>query len=96
VSKAGKAKRTTELHKQFKGQVTIQTELREMTVFVSLMKVLAGKESLAEMVTKMVKSFEVALSIDVYNAFATTMAAVSNTASTGLRVAGILRTSSSA
>lgn len=88
VSKAGRSKRTTELHKQFKGQVTIIPEPREMTVFVSLMKVLAGKESLAEMVMKMVRSFEVALSYDVYDTFVTAMASVDNTASTGLRVAG--------
>lgn len=88
VSKAGRSKRVTELHKQFRGQVTIQTELRELSVFVSLMKVLAGKESLAEMVMKMARSFETALSIDVYNAFVTALGNVSNTATTGLRVAG--------
>ena len=88
VSKAGRSKRTTELHKQFKGQVTVIPEPREMTVFVSLMKVLAGKESLADFVVKMTRSFETALSYDVYDAFATAMGAVTNTASTGLRVAG--------
>lgn len=88
VSKAGKSKRTTELHKQFKGQVVILPEPREMTVFVSLMKVLAGKESLAEMAVKMTKSFEIALTYDVYDAFVTAMGNVSNTASTGLRTAG--------
>lgn len=88
VSKAGKAKRTTELHKQFKGQVTILTEPRQMTVFVSLMKVLAGKESLAELVVKMSRSFETTLAVDVYNAFATAMDALDTTASTGLKVAG--------
>jgi hypothetical protein len=88
VSKAGRSKRTTELRKQFKGQVTVTPEPREMTVFVSLMKVLAGKESLAEFVAKMTRSFETQLTIDVYNAFVTALGAVSNTASTGLRVAG--------
>jgi hypothetical protein len=88
VSKAGRSKRTTELHKQFKGQVTVTPEPREMTVFASLMKILAGKESLAEMAVKMVKSFEIALSYDVYDAFATAMGNLSNTALTGLRVAG--------
>lgn len=88
VSKAGRSKRTTELHKQFKGQVTVIPEPREMTVFVSLMKVLAGKESLADFVVKMTRSFETALSYDVYDAFSTAMGAVTNTASTGLRVAG--------
>jgi len=88
VSKAGRSKRTTELHKQFMGQVTVMPEPREMTVFVSLMKVLAGKESLADMVVKMTRSFETQLSYDIYAAFATAMAAVDATASTGLRVAG--------
>ena len=88
VSKAGRSKRTTELHKQFKGQITIIPEPRQMAVMVSLMKVLAGKESLAELVIKMVRSFELELSYDVYNTMATAMAALSNTASTGLRVAG--------
>ena len=43
VSKGGRSKRTTELKKQYKGQNQIFPELRQMTVFVSLMKVLAGK-----------------------------------------------------
>lgn len=88
VSKAGRSKRTTELHKQYKGQVTIMPEPREMSVYVSLMKVLAGKESLAELVTKMTRSFEVQLTYDIYDAFVTALGNVSNTASTGLRVAG--------
>ena len=88
VSKAGRSKRTTELHKQFKGQVTVIPEPREMTVFVSLMKVLAGKESLAEFVMKMTRSFETALAVDVYNAFYAAMDAVDSTADTGLLVAG--------
>ena len=88
VSKAGRSKRTTELHKQFRGQVTVVPEPREMTVFVSLMKVLAGKESLAEFVLKMTRSFETALAVDVYNAFYTAMDAIDSTAATGLLVAG--------
>jgi|WetSurSiteA1Bulk_404760.scaffolds.fasta_scaffold00089_18 hypothetical protein len=88
VSKAGRSKRTTELHKQFKGQITVIPEPREMTVFVSLMKVLAGKESLADFVMKMVRSFETALAVDVYNAFYTAMDAIDSTADTGLLVAG--------
>lgn len=88
VSKAGRSKRTTELHKQFEGQVTVTPEPREMTVFVSLMKVLGTKESLADVVAKMARSFETALSYDVYTTFATAMGQISDTTSTGLRVAG--------
>lgn len=88
VSKAGRGKRIAEIHKQFRGQVTLVPELRELTVGVSMMKVLAGKESLATLVSKAVRSIETAMTVDVYNTFATAMAAVSATAVTGLRVAG--------
>lgn len=88
VSKAGRAKRIAEIHKQFRGQVTIVPELRELTVGVSLMKILAGKESLAAFVSKAVRSMETAMTVDVYTVFATAMAAISNTAVSGLRVAG--------
>jgi hypothetical protein len=88
VSKAGRGKRVTEVHKQFKGQVVINPEQRALTVGVSLYRVLAGKESLAEFVTKVVRSFEAAFSYDIYSAFATAMSNLSATPVTGLRVAG--------
>jgi hypothetical protein len=88
VSKAGRGKRTTEIHKQFKGQVVINPEQRELTVGVSLYRVLAGKESLAEFVAKVVRSFEYQFTVDIYTAFAAALAAVSATAVTGLRVTG--------
>ncbi len=88
VSKVGKGKRTTELHKQFVGQVTVIPEARQMTVFVSMMKVLSGKENLAEFVAKMVRSFETQLAYDIYSAFYAAMDAVDATSSTGLKVAG--------
>jgi hypothetical protein len=69
VSKHGHAKRTAEVHKQFKGQVTIIPELREITTQVSLYKVLAGKESLADFVMRCVRSIETQMSIDCYKAF---------------------------
>jgi len=87
VSKAGRSKRTAYLHKQFKGQVTVIPEPRQMTVFVSLMKVLAGKESLAEFVVKMTRSFETQLSYDVYDTFYTAMDAIDSSAD-GLFVTG--------
>jgi hypothetical protein len=49
---------------------------------------LSGKESLANLVSKASRSIETRMTVDVYSAFATAMAAVSNTATTGLRVAG--------
>jgi hypothetical protein len=87
VSKAGRAKRQTEVHKQFKGQVVINPEQRELTVGVALYRVLAGKESLAEFVAKVTRSMETALTIDVYNAFVAAMAALS-TGANGLKVVG--------
>jgi hypothetical protein len=88
VSKAGRAKRQTELHKQYKGQVTILPEPRQIAVSVALHRVLAGQESLAEFVSKAIRSIESNMTVDVYNVFATAMDAIDNTASTGLRVAG--------
>lgn len=88
VSKAGRAKRTTELHKQFEGQVTLIPEPRQIAVTVSLYRVLSGKESLAEFVMKAVRSMESQLTVDTYNTFATAMNALDNTAGTGLRTAG--------
>jgi hypothetical protein len=87
VSKAGRAKRTSEVHKQFKGQVVINPEQRELTVGVSLYRVLAGKESLADFVAKVARSLETQLTIDVYNAFYTAMANLT-TGAAGLKVAG--------
>jgi hypothetical protein len=91
VSKAGRGKRTSEVHKQFKGQVVINPEQRELTVGVSLYRVLAGKESLAEFVTKVTRSMETQLTIDVYNAFVVAMAALTTGAS-GLKVVGYTQT----
>jgi hypothetical protein len=76
------------MHKQFRGQVTVLPEMREMTVAVALMRVLAGKESLAAFVSKAVRSIETAVTVDVYTTFATAMLAISNTVTSGLRVAG--------
>lgn len=79
VSKHGKAKRTAEVHKQFKGQVTIIPEMREITTQVSMYKVLCGKESLAEFVMKCVRSIETQMSLDCYTAFNTAMTALPTT-----------------
>jgi hypothetical protein len=56
VSKAGKAQRSSEVHKQYKGQVTILPVMHELTTQVSLYKVLSGSESLAAFVAKVVRS----------------------------------------
>ena len=88
VSKSGKAQKTTEVHKQYRGQVTITPEMHELTVGVSMYSVLSGKESLANLVSKAIRSIETQLTLDAYDAFATAMSALSDTAMTGLRIAG--------
>jgi len=88
VSKHGRAQKSTEVHKQFKGQVTLVPEWHELTVGVSMYSVLSGKASLAQLVSKAARSIETAMSLDAYDAFATAMSNLSNTATTGLRVAG--------
>lgn len=89
VSKSSRlGKRTTELHKWYSGKVSVTPEPRQMSVYVSLMKVLDGKESLAEFVQVMIRSFEHSLTLDVYNAFATAMDNIDATPVTGLKVAG--------
>lgn len=88
VSKAGRGKRMTELKKQFKGQVVIIPELRELSVQVSLYRVLAGKESLAEFVAKAVRSIETQITLDVYNVFNVAMAALPVVGGAELRFAG--------
>lgn len=88
VSKAGHGKRTTEVHKLFEGQVVINPEFHELTVGVSLYRVLCGLESLADFTMRVVRSMETAFTIDIYTAFAAAMAALDNTATIGLRVSG--------
>ncbi len=88
VSKAGRSQKSTELHKQFKSPVTIVPEPRQLTVGVSLYRVRTGAESLASFVTKVILSIESQITVDCYNAFATLMAALPSTATTGLLVAG--------
>ena len=88
VSKAGHGKRTTEVHKQFQGQVVINPEFHELTVGVSLFRVLSGKESLADFTMRVVRSLETAFTVDIYAAFAAAMAGLSTTGDATLQVAG--------
>jgi hypothetical protein len=93
VSKAGKGQKVSEVKKQYRGQVTIIPEFRQVTVGVSLYRVLAGAESLAAFVAKAVRSVETQMTLDVYNAFATAMALLPSTTTTGLQVAGYTQAS---
>jgi len=91
VSKAGRNNRRAEVHKQYKGQVVINPEARQLTVGVSLYRVLSGHESLAEFVGKVARSVETRMTLDVYNAFVTATAALT-TGAAGLKVAGYTQT----
>ena len=93
VGKAGRAQRSSEVHKQFDGQMTVVPEMRQITVQVSMYKVLSGLESLAEFVTKMVRSLETQITVDTYNVFNTAMEALPSTATTGLQVSGYTQAS---
>jgi len=88
VSRHGMGQRSTEIHKQYTGQVTVNPVNRQLTTGVDLYNVLAGKDSLAKYVTKVIRSFEFEISLDAYTSFLTLMEALDSTASTGLRVSG--------
>jgi hypothetical protein len=88
VSKSGRAQRTGQNHRDFRGQVSIIPENHVMTVSVFLYKVLAGQESLANLVIKALRSIETRMTLDAYNAFKAAMDLVDSTANTGLQVSG--------
>lgn len=89
VSKGGRARRTFDIERQFKGEKTIVPEVRAITVGISLYDVLKGTYSLAEFVAKAVLSIETQMKYDIYDAFAAAMGALSNVAGAGqLRISG--------
>lgn len=88
VSKGSKGKRHGEVHKQFEGQVTIIPEFHDITVQVSLYKVLAEKENMAEFAMKAAKSLEAQMTVDAFNAFNTAMGALDNAGDDALRFSG--------
>jgi hypothetical protein len=93
VSRAGRlGMREAEMHKAFQGQVVLNPEFRQMTVGVSLFRVLAGQESLASFTVKALRSLETEMTKDVYDVFAAAMLALATTATTGLRVTGYTQT----
>jgi len=88
VTKSGRGKRRSEVHKQFDGQVTIVPVEHDMTVQVSLYKVLAGKESLAEFVMKAARSLETQMTYDAYDAFGAAMSGLETTGDDKLQFTG--------
>lgn len=73
---------------QFLGQKFLTPEMRQVTVGLNLWRVLTGKDSLANFISKALLAIETEMSRDIYTEMAVAMAALSTTASTGLRVVG--------
>ena len=71
VSESGNAQRTAIRQKQFKASYPIVPVNHDVTVEVALYKVLSGKESLAEFMSKAVLSIQTAMTKDAYGALAT-------------------------
>ena len=88
VTKGGKGNRSGEIKKQFKGNVAVNAEEREITVGESLYRILCGEADLADLAMKAAKALEVQMTRDAYAAFATAMNALPNSGNGQLRVAG--------
>lgn len=88
VSKGGKNNLTTEIKKQFDGNVTITPEFRDMTVAVSLYRVLAGEEDMAEFAMKSAKSLETQMTYDAYTALYDALDALPTSGANALKIAG--------
>jgi hypothetical protein len=88
VTQVGRGQRTAELQKQFDGIKTIVPTMHEVSVMVSLYRVLAGQDSLASFVAKATQSLETQVTIDAYTAFAAALAAVDASGNTQLQATG--------
>jgi len=89
VSRAGNlSMRQAEVRKAYRGQKTLVPEMREVTVGVTLYRVLAGLESLADFTVKVLRSIETEMAKDVYTTFNTAMSLLATDATTGLNVTG--------
>jgi hypothetical protein len=89
VTKAGRGRRHVEARKQFNGQVTVTPEEHDITVMVSLLRVLAGKENLAEFAMKAARSMEHEMTYDAFAAFNTYVGTLPTTPSgSNLQITG--------
>lgn len=88
VTLVGRGQRKAELQRQYNGQVTLVPQMHEVSVQVSLYRVLAGLDSLADFVAKAVRSMETQLTVDAYTSFATAMDALQTTGNTQLKATG--------
>jgi len=88
VSKGARSQKTYEIQKQFEGTKTIIPEFRNITVGVPLFDIYMGKKSLAEYMSKAIRSLNANLSYDIYDAFQAAMANLPTTGDAKLRVVG--------
>lgn len=88
VSKNGRNRRSADIKRLFRGEVSIVPEQRSITVGISLYDVLTGKYTLAELVSRAAQSLEVAIAKDIYFAFAQAMDALPTTGTGALKVNG--------
>lgn len=89
ASKGGRAKRSFDIQRQYKGTKTIIPENRVISVGISLYDVLTGKYTLAEFVMKAVKSLEYSMRYDIYDSFAAALEGLSTTSGAGqLKISG--------
>lgn len=94
VAKGGRARRTFEITRQFKGERTVLPEVHAISVGISLYDVLRGAYTLAEFISKAVLSIETNMRYDIYDAFAAAMGSLSNAAGDGqLRISGYTQNS---
>jgi hypothetical protein len=83
ITKAGRGRRQGELQRQYKNTVTLTPENHLVSVYASLFRILAGRESLSEFVFKAVMSMEAEMSYDVFAAFNTAMGNLPTTPADG-------------
>lgn len=69
ISTAGHGQRTTFRQKEFSSNKTLLPVNHDITVYASLYKVLAGKETLADYVRKAILSMDTEMTRDAYSAF---------------------------
>lgn len=77
VSKAGNRQRTTNQQKTFRTTVTMTGDNHEITVGTTLFEILTGQSYIAEEVMKVARSIETAMLFEAYDAFTTSMNALS-------------------
>lgn len=89
VSRAGQlSMREAEMHRGYEGQVAVNPEMRQITVGISLFRLISGLESLARFTVKAIRSIETAMSREIFDTWNTAMGALDSTTDTGLRVSG--------